>query len=146
MKTNRKQSGFTLIELLVVIMIIVILGTVVGVQLAGKTYKAQEAAVTAQMQNFKTALQMYRLENGMLPTQEQGLIALCRMPVVDPIPGNYAEEGYLDSLEVPLDPWGCEYVYMIPGSHGEKYEIITYGKDQEPGGVGEEKDISSSDR
>jgi len=146
MNTKQAESGFTLIELLVVIMIIVILGTVVGVQFAGKTYKAQRAAVTAQMQNFKTALEMYRLDTGQLPTQEQGLMALCEIPSIEPIPENYAEEAYLDSRSVPADPWGNEYVYLIPGSEGEKFEIICYGRYGEPGGVGEDADISTSDR
>ncbi len=146
MKRNKNTQGFTLVELLVVVMIIAILGTVVGVQFAGKTYQAQKSAVIAQMGNFKTALQMYRLDAGQLPTQQQGLHALCERPVTRPLPVRYAKEGYLESRSVPLDPWNNEYVYLIPGREGEIYEILSYGKDGEPGGIDEDEDLSSSNR
>ena len=40
------------------------------------------------------------------------------------------------------DPWGYEYVYLSPGMHGP-YDIISYGKDGEQGGEGNDKDINS---
>ncbi len=80
-----------------------------------------------------------------MPTQEQGLAALCVKPSVSPVPEQYPEDGYLESRKVPLDPWNREYVYLVPGRNGESFEILTYGSDGEPGGEGEAADTSSSD-
>jgi len=140
-----KNAGFTLLELLVVILIITILGTVVGVQLAGKPDEARRAAALAQIVNYRLALQSYRMENGGLPTQRQGLQALVEASPLDPKPRKFPAEGYLERRSLPLDPWGNDYGYLIPGSRGETFEIICYGRDGEPGGLNADADVSSVD-
>ncbi|MGQ9661654.1 MAG: type II secretion system major pseudopilin GspG [Kiritimatiellia bacterium] len=140
-----RKEGFTLLEILVVVLIITVLATIVGVAVAKRPGEARVAAAKAQIKIFKTALNLYRMEQGMLPTQQQGLRALCRKPEVAPFPPRYPEGGYLDSREVPLDPWGREYVYMAPARDGSAYEILSYGADGQPGGEGENADISSAD-
>ncbi len=132
-------------ELLVVILIITILGTVVGVKLAGRTDEARHAAAVAQIENFRIALKLYRMDNGGLPTQRQGLQALVEPSPLDPKPRKFPSEGYLDRRTLPLDPWDNDYVYLIPGSNGETYEIICYGHDAEPGGIDADADISTAD-
>ncbi len=139
-----RNAGFTLLELLVVILIITILGMVVGVQLAGKPHEARVAAATAQLENFRMALKVYRMDNQMLPSQRQGLQALVQPSPLDPQPRKFPTEGYLERRTLPLDPWGNDYVYLIPGSNGETYEVICYGRDGEPGGEGEDADISTA--
>jgi general secretion pathway protein G len=42
----------------------------------------------------------------------------------------------------PLDPWGHPYQYRAPGSKGE-YEVLSLGKDGQPGGTGDNADLSS---
>jgi general secretion pathway protein G len=139
-----KKSGFTLMELLVVILFITILSTVVGVKLAGKTDEARTAAAVAQIENFRMALKLYRMDNGGLPTQRQGLEALVEPSTIAPQPRKFPKEGYLDRRTLPPDPWGRDYIYMIPGSNGETYEVICYGHDGEPGGTDADADISSA--
>jgi general secretion pathway protein G len=139
------RSGFTLLEILVVVLIITILATIVGVNVAKEPAKARVTAAKTQISTFRTALQLYRMENGRFPTREQGLISLCRQPSVPPVPAGYRENGYLESRNLPADPWGNEYVYVIPGPEGEPYEIVSYGADGEPGGEGEAADISSAE-
>lgn len=133
-----------MMEVLVVVLIITILATLVGVQVAGGPAKARVATARAQIQSFRTALQLYRTQNDRYPNQAQGLRALVAVPTIAPIPRNYPREGYLESPNLPLDPWGNPYVYLIPGSHDEAYEIITYGANSAPGGEDEDADISSS--
>jgi general secretion pathway protein G len=139
------RSGFTLLEILVVVMIITILAAVVGVQVVKEPDKARRAAATAQIDAFKNALQLYRMHHSRYPTQEQGLEALCTEPTSEPVPRDYPAEGYLESRRLPLDPWGNDYVYLIPGLEGAPYDIICYGADNEPGGTGADADILSSD-
>jgi general secretion pathway protein G len=50
--------------------------------------------------------------------------------------GPYLKKG------VPMDPWGHPYQYRVPGTKGE-YEIVSLGKDGQPGGTGDSADISS---
>ncbi len=141
-----KRDGFTLLELLVVILIISILSTVVGVKLAGRTDEARVATVKAQLANFKTALKLYKMDNGNYPTQQQGLQALVEPSALPPRPRKFPKDGYLDRRTLPLDPWDNDYIYLIPGSNGESYEIISYGNDGEPGGEGADADISTADQ
>ncbi len=83
------QQGFTLIELLVVIVIIGVLAAVVGPRLFGKTDQAKVAAAKAQIENFSMALEGYQLDNGFLPSTEQGLKALVEKPTTKPVPQNW---------------------------------------------------------
>jgi general secretion pathway protein G len=46
---------------------------------------------------------------------------------------------------VPKDPWGNDYVYTFPGTHGA-YDIVSYGADGKEGGEGTDKDITSWDQ
>ena len=139
-----RRSGFTLLEILVVVLIITILATIVGVNVAKRPGEARAVAATAQIHTFKTALQLYRMEQGHYPTQRQGLQALVERPTSDPIPQVYPEGGYLESRAVPKDPWGHEFVYMVPGPETLPYEVLSYGADGQPGGEGENADISSA--
>jgi len=139
------KSGFTLMEILVVIVIIGILSSVVGVSVLRHIRKAKRETARLQIKNFQVALKTYQMEQGQLPTEEQGLAALCRKPSAPPIPTEYPEEGYLDSIQLPLDPWGRPYIYLVPGREGARYEIISYGGDGEPGGEKEAADISSAE-
>jgi len=141
---SRTKAGFTLLEILVVVLIITILATVVGVNVAHRPGEARQAAAQAQVGNFKTALQMYRMDNGHYPSQRQGLWALCVPSDDDPRPTTFPEGGYLDSPRLPQDPWKHDYVYLLPGPPGFAYEIVSYGADGEPDGEGEDADISSA--
>ncbi len=142
---NKANHGFTLIEILVVVLIITILAGIVGVGVLRHPGEAKIAAAKLQIKTFKSALQLYRMEQNRYPAQAQGLPALCRRPSIPPVPEKYPEEGYLDSRNLPQDPWKNDYIYIVPGRNNEPYEIISYGSDGEPGGTGDAADISSSD-
>lgn len=143
---NRRpaQAGFTLIEILVVVMIITLLSSIVAVNVLRKPGEARVSTTKMQIRQLQTALQLYRSEQGLIPSQEQGLEALVAKPAMDPIPQRYPEEGYLESRRVPKDPWNNDYIYVVPGRSGEAFEIISYGSDGEPEGEGEAADISSA--
>ena len=144
-RLNRGRRGFTLVEVLVVIVIITILAGVVTVSLVRRPDEARAAATRMQIQQLRTALQLYRTEQGAVPSQEQGLEALVGKPSSPPVPEHYPPEGYLDSRKLPLDGWKHEFIYLAPGHKSEPYEIISYGSDGQPGGTEYAADISSSD-
>ena len=58
-------------------------------------------------------------------------------------PDEYGNRYLKDQTSVPLDPWRNMYHYEPPtGSSGE-YRVISYGKDGQPGGEGDEEDIDN---
>ena len=136
----RRERGFTLIEIMVVLIIIGLLASIVVPKLLGRTEEAKRIKAEAQIRNIMSALDLYRLDNGMYPTTEQGLAALVEKPTVGEIPKNWLEGGYLD--RIPKDPWGNDYVYISPGLHGE-YDLYSLGADGEEGGEGKNADIQS---
>ena len=141
---SKKDSGFTLIELIIAIAIIAILSIIAVPRLMDLPQKARREAAKQQIHNFELALERYSLDNnGLYPTSEQGLQALVTRPQSDPVPANYNEGGYLKSKEVPKDPWGRSYIYIYPGTHGNEFEIMSYGADGVEGGEGKNADIKS---
>lgn len=143
-KQNSPRSGFTLLEVLIAITIVVILMGVVGLNLFDLPQEGRQNAAKMQLASFKTAVQIYRNDNGFAPTQRQGLDALVLKPTTPPIPENFKPNGYLDSKSIPKDPWGRDYVYLSPGSNGETFEVICYGSDGEEGGDGYGIDLTTS--
>ena len=87
------------------------------------------------------ALKIYRLDNGMYPSTEQGLVALVQKPNTNPVPGNWTKP-YLDRL--PKDPWGGDYQYLNPGVKGE-IDVFSLGADHARGGEGNAADIGNWD-
>jgi general secretion pathway protein G len=129
--------GFTLLELLVVMVIIGLLVGYVGPKYFSQLGKSEVKAARAQMNAIEKALDQYRLDVGRYPTTEQGLSALFVRPTSEAKWG-----GPYMKKEVPADPWGKPFLFKSPGEHGE-YDLLTYGKDGQPGGVDEAADITN---
>lgn len=134
------QRGFTLIEILVVVVILGILAAVVVPNFLDKPDEARVTKARVDMKGIGEALAMFKLHNGYFPATEQGLEALTTPPTIGRIPTKFPEGGYLK--KTPLDPWGNAYVYLSPGVH-DRYDLISYGADGEPGGEGFDADINS---
>jgi general secretion pathway protein G len=138
----RGNGGFSLIELMVVVIILGILAMYIGPKLMGRTEQAKEVQTRVQIEGLETALKLYKLDNGVYPTTEQGLQALVERPDTDNVLQNWRKGGYLEKGKVPKDPWGNEFIYLSPGIQGD-YDITSYGADGVPGGEDENKDINS---
>ena len=133
----KKRRGFTLLELLVVMVIIGVLVAYVGPKLFGQIGKSESKIARAQLVTLQNALDQYRLDTGRYPAQEAGLVGLYTKPADEPKwAGPYLAKA------VPKDPWGREYVYRIPGEHGE-YDLMSLGKDGLQGGSADDADITN---
>lgn len=133
------SRGFTLLELLVVLVILGLLATVAGVTYFGRVEGARLQKVDADFGTLASALSLYRLDNGSLPTTAQGLAALHERTRLPPVPRRFKTGGYVS--EVPLDPWGNEYHYLMPARSGDReYDLYTLGADGAPGGEGQDAD------
>ena len=140
MRKMNTDRGFTLIELLVVMAIIAMLAALVGPKILGRSDDAKVADAKVQVRNLETALKLYKLDNGQFPATEQGLSALVAKPTTGIIPKNYKAEGYIESKQVPKDPWGNEFLYLSPGEHGD-YDLCSNGADGAKGGEGKAADV-----
>jgi general secretion pathway protein G len=134
---RRAVGGFTLLELLVVMVIIGLLAAYVAPRYFSQVGKSEVRSAQAQIAALRNALDTYRLDVGSYPTTEQGLAALTARPQ------NSAKwNGPYLQRAVPPDPWGRPYQYRSPGEHAE-YDLLSLGKDGQPGGIAEAADITS---
>ena len=138
----RRQRGFTLIEIMVVVVILAILGTLVAPQILGRIDEARITKAREDLKLYESALDLYRMDNFRYPTSEQGLDALVHRPN-DPNLKNWRADGYVKQLL--KDPWGHDYVYVVPGTGGAAYDLMSFGADGAPGGTGNDADLSLRD-
>lgn len=127
--------GFTLLELLVVMVIIGLLVGYVGPKYFSHLGKSEVKAAKMQISALRKALDVYRLDNGSYPDQQQGLSVLITAPQ-----GSTKWHGPYLEKAVPNDPWGNPYIYRIPGENKE-FDLISLGADGRPGGTAENADI-----
>lgn len=133
---RRRREGFTLMEVLLVLAILVILGSLVVANFSGVFASSKIKAAKAQISAFETQLDIYQLDIGSYPTNEQGLQSLREAPpdLADPAKwqGPYAKKN------IPVDPWSNEYIYELLGPN--QYRIASAGPD---GQVGTEDDVDN---
>jgi len=137
-----RTRGFTLIEIMVVVVILAILGSLVAPKILGRLDEARVTKARTDLNQLKSALDQYRMDNFRYPTTEQGLDALVHRPN-DPNLKNWRADGYIEQLV--KDPWGHDYHYIVPGTNGTPYDLFSYGADGQPGGTGVDADITSRD-
>ena len=112
-----KQVGLTLIEIMVVIVIMAILAAIVVPKIMSRPEQAKKIKVEQDLLAIGNSMDLYKLDNGFYPSQDQGISALVTQPSTDPLPQNWNPGGYLKKL--PVDPWGHNYLYKNPGAHNE---------------------------
>lgn len=136
-RRRHREAGFTLVELLVVLVILGLLFGLVVPRTIDYLGRAKSDVAKMQIQSLSQALDLYRLDNGRYPTQEEGLKSLVTRP------GNAARWNgpYVKGSEVPADPWGKPYVYEMPSKRGMAYDLYSLGSDGARGGSGENADV-----
>jgi general secretion pathway protein G len=139
-KHFHRSLGFTLLELLVVVAIIGLLAAYVGPKYFTQIGRSEQAVAKSQLEAFSRALGAYRIDVGSYPTTEEGLAVLTNKPS-DTAKASKWNGPYLEK-SAPLDPWGKPYIYRSPGSKSD-FELISYGKDGQPGGAGDALDITN---
>ena len=129
MKTiHNKERGFTLIEVMVVVVILGILAAILVPKVMDRPDQARKIKAKQDIRALEAALNLYKLDNFVYPTTDQGLEALVEEPS-SPEPANWKAGGYVDRL--PKDPWNQDYLFLSPGEQGT-IDIFSMGPDQTP--------------
>ncbi len=131
------EQGFTLLELLVVIVIIGLLAAYVGPKYFSHIGKSEVTLAKAQITAFEKAIDAYRIDVGHFPSDEDGLNGL-----MTNLRNEIKWSGPYLTKDIPNDPWGRPYQYRL-NLKGKDYEIVSYGKDGQLGGEGEDADVSN---
>lgn len=122
---RRRRSAFTLMEVLLVLVILVLLGGTAGLFFINIQKGAFQDTARTQINQFKQALELYRLHVGTYPGDQQGLEAL-RVAPADLSNPNKWRGPYIKD-EIPLDPWDRPYKYVKVSE--EEVQISSAGPD-----------------
>jgi general secretion pathway protein G len=136
----RRAAGFTLIELLVVLLILGMIAGLAGPQVMNYLGESKSKAAKLQIEELSNSLDLFKMDAGRYPDTQEGLQALVQAP---PSLGADQWRGpYLKKKTIPKDPWGRDYQYVAPGTHGA-FDIVSLGSDGKEGGDGDAKDVAS---
>ena len=138
LRKHSREQGFTLIELLVVLAILGLLATLVAPRLIKYLGQAKTQTAKLQIEKLSGILDIYHLDVGHYPTQEEGLQALAERPMDE---GSW-NGPYVKKPEELNDPWGHIYIYRYPGEHGE-YDLYSLGASGKEGGEGEDREVTN---
>lgn len=138
--TNRRTKGFTLVEIMAVVLILALLMGIAAKNFIGMTDKARVTTTKATLKQLHQAVNMFKLDTGRYPTEEEGLRALIEQP--SDVTG---WTGYLETTDVPKDAWKNDLVYILNPESGKPFVIISYGADGKEGGEGYDADLYSTD-
>ncbi len=124
--SRRDARGFTLMEMLVVLGILAMLMALVVPRILGTQAKADIQATKIQIKSLMECLKHYKLDMKEFPTTDQGLKALIEKPadLSDEKAARW-DGPYTESKELPKDPWGHEYQYEYPPTHGSASDSTT---------------------
>ncbi len=111
------QKGMSLLEIMIAMGIMAaVVGGIMKIVSDRQRSANIETARTAIAQ-LEGSVKYYKTKKSKYPTADEGLNALVEAKITD---------------EVPKDPWGNDYVYSFPGTHGKKkFEICSGGEEDD---------------
>src|SRR5437868_936224 len=142
---NRRGVGrlggraFTIIEVIVIVVILGVIAAVIAPRLLGRIGQSKQAVAASNAAALSSAMKLYAADMDGLPEAGTSITVLWQRP-------GSADESkwrgpYVDNEDALKDPWGNLYVLVIPGQVNTDFDIVSYGKDGQPGGEGENADV-----
>ncbi|MFV2065753.1 MAG: type II secretion system major pseudopilin GspG [Pirellulales bacterium] len=135
-RDRRHAAGFTLMEVLLVLVILVILGSFAVNIFSGTRAKANIDAARTEVSLVEKAARFFELHMSRYPGSLEDLV---RAP--SDAAGTSKWGGPYLQKQVPADPWGNPYRYLVPGKHfPDAFDVWSLGPD---GVDGTEDDIGN---
>ena len=140
-----REEGFSFLEIMIVVIIIGLLTTLVASNIFGRFGQAQHTLTGSKLQKVANGLEMFKVDNGFYPSEQQGLEALVREPQGEPKPRSYPPGGYLKNADL-TDAWGRGFEYRVPGQHNtHSFDLFSLGEDGAEGGENNAADVTNWD-
>ena len=134
LRTTTQRAGFTLAEMMVVIVIIGLLATLVVPNVLQRFAFASRKKAEADILAIDSSLKEYAIANGgKYPDSLEALVT-----------ADVNGHTYLEGKKIPRDPWKNEYMYEPPGPGQPLPRVMSYGKDGQPGGEGDDADMDTA--
>lgn len=138
--TLRRRRAFTLVEIIVVIVILGVLATLIAPRIFGRIGQAKTATAESNAAVLAGATKLLLADCGGRLPDGITIMALWEKP-------GGLEEGqwkgpYVDSADQLKDPWGNLFVLVVPGKKNVDFDIVSYGADKNPGGTGDDADVT----
>ena len=116
-KQTVMRKGMTLIEIMIVLVIMASVMTLVGVNVFGALDTGNEKTTTIQLQQFKSAIESYKLNYRKMPNSLDDLI------------NTPDRRSLIDSDTVPKDGWDNDFSFE---KNGNRIKIYSNGADGLP--------------
>lgn len=133
---HSSEAGYTLTELLVVLVVLGLIAAAITPQVIGRLDRSKVRAAQLQLDSLSASLDLYKIDTGHYPTQEESLDVLLYKPDTAEI----WDGPYIRGAKNLIDPWGSTFTY-IPPEEGATYKLITFGADGVEGGTGLNQDL-----
>ena len=140
LRASVPSRAFTIVEIIVVIVIIGILATLIAPRLLSRVGEAKTTAAKSKAQTLATSVQGFMLDCGGLPNGATLDILMNRPGDID---ASAWKGPYLQNSDQLLDPWGRPFMLLVPGKKNVDFDIVSYGADGQPGGEGDNADITA---
>ncbi len=142
-KRNRRiRYGFTMVELMAVLIILGLLAALVVQNFVGRVDDARVKVTRASLAELRTAINQFRMDTGRWPTEQEGLTVLVQQPADVT---TYPQGGYIQTVELPKDGWGRDFIFELLPESGQPFVIKSLGADGQEGGEGLNADLLSTD-
>ena len=117
------KDGFTIVELMFVVAIIAVLMGVLAPNLNRYLQSSRKTSAKSAIRTLKGSVNLFNAHVGRYPTSLNELI---KKPTEERAAKKW-EGPYLETKEVPSDPWGERYVYKLTPQTEHPYELYSYG-------------------
>ncbi len=138
--SSRRNGAFTIVEIIVVIVIIGVLATLIAPRLLGRIGQAKSSTALSNANVISQAVETFRADTGTLPSGPS-LMFLMELP--SDIDAAKWRGPYLKSVSQLKDPWERDFILIVPGVKNVDFDIVSYGADGNPGGEGENADVTN---
>ena len=130
-----KRKSMRLLKIILLLLLFLLLFAFIVPVTCPDNGDAQRSLTCTLLKDVSSTLELFKKENGVYPTTQEGLKALVANPDIKKYL-NYPVEPYYKKM--PTDPWRNEIVYL---QKGDGFTLLSYASDRKEGGEGWDKDI-----